>query len=545
MRCPDNCSQNYQEEGMTYPGLHTIDIIIAICYISSIISIGIYLFKKNKSTKDFMLAGKNMGWLAVGLSLMATLTSAVGYMAFPTGIIKYGIINIWMAMAIPLSFPLVVWVFMPFYHKLNCYTAYEYLERRFNVSVRALASGIFILWRLTWMAAVIYVPSMVLNVVTNGKIPILLSALVLGFMTTINSSLGGIRAIMWADVVHSFVMFLSMITGVVVIILVIPGGLSEIWSTLSAAGKTSMIANIPGFGDANLFGKMKFYLYTDITVLALIVTYTVQKMGNYCVDQAMVQRYLTAKSLRKSREGFVTNCIAYLFYIFCVSAIGAGLFVVAKYHSFPASLKVDQIFPYFIANMMPIGITGLMIAAIYAASMSSLDSGLNSCITAILNDFYSRFKLKKYNLEDSDMQDTERRRRLRIARFSTLILGALITFFSLYVGKLGDIFVYSQKLINMFTGPLFGVFFLGMFTKRVTAPAALIGGFIGFTMGSLSVFAKFIHIKSLMVGVLWPATIAFVVTLILGYLLSFIIGRRNPNANLWTWWGVMKIAGQY
>lgn len=525
---------------MTHPGLHTIDIIIAICYISGIISIGIYLFKKNKSTKDFMLAGKNMGWLAVGLSLMATLTSAVGYMAFPTGIIKYGIINLWMAMAIPLSFAVVVWVFMPFYHKLNCYTAYEYLERRFNVSVRALASGIFILWRLTWMAAVIYVPSMVLNVVTNGKIPILLSALVLGFMTTVNSSLGGIRAIMGADVVHSFVMFISMITGVVVILLVIPGGFSEIWSSLAAAGKTSMTATIPGFGEANLFGKMKFFLYTDITMLSLIVTYTVQKMGNYCVDQAMVQRYLTAKSLRKSRQGFYTNCIAYLFYILCVSAIGAGLFVVAKYHAFPETLKVDQIFPYFIANMMPIGITGLMIAAIYAASMSSLDSGLNSCITAILNDFYSRFKLKKYNLDEGNVEEVERLRRLRIARASTLILGALITFFSLYVGKLGDIFVYSQKLINMFTGPLFGVFCLGMFSKRVTAPAALIGGFIGFAMGSLSVFAKFIHIKSMMVGVLWPATIAFVVTLILGYVLSFMIGKRNPEAKLWTWRGVMR-----
>jgi SSS family transporter len=445
-----------------------------------------------------------------------------------------------MAIAIPLSLPMVIWVFMPFYHKLNCYTAYEYLERRFNVSVRALASGIFILWRLTWMAAVIYVPSMVLNVVTGGQIPILLSALVLGFLATVNSSLGGIRAIMWSDVVHSFVMFTSMIIGVVVIILAVPGGLPQIWSTLSAAGKATMVAKIPGFGEANLFGKMKLYLYTDITVLALIVTYTVQKMGNYCVDQAMVQRYLTAKSLKKSRQGFYTNCIAYLFYIFCVSAIGAGLFVVSKFHSFPESLKVDQIFPYFIANMMPIGITGLMIAAIYAASMSSMDSGLNSCVTAILNDFYSRFKLKQYNLDDSDLEDIERRRRLRIARFSTLILGALITFFSLYVGKLGDIFVYSAKLINMFTGPLFGVFFLGMFTKRVTAPAALIGGFIGFSLGSLCVFAKFVNIKSLMVGVLWPATIAFTTTVVLGYLLSFVLGKRNPDVASWAWRGVMK-----
>ncbi len=525
---------------MEYKGIRTADLIIAICYMCSIISIGIYMFKKNKSTKDFMLAGRNMGWFAIGLSLMATLTSAVGYMAFPSGIIKYGIINLWMAMAIPLSFPVVVYVFMPFYHKLNCYTAYEYLEKRFNVSVRALASGIFILWRLTWMAAVIYVPSMVLNVVTNGKIPILASALVLGFFTTINSSLGGIRAIMWAEVVHALVMFLSMIVGVTVIILSIPGGLSEIWSSLAAAGKTSMVAHIDGFGDAGLFGKMKLYLYTDITVLSLIVTYTVQKMGNYCVDQAMVQKYLTAKSLKTSRQGFIANCIAYLFYVFIVSAIGAGLFVVAKYHAFPATLKNDQIFPFFIANMMPIGITGLMIAAIYAASMSSLDGGLNSCVTAILNDFYSRFKLKKYNLDETHVTDVEKRRRLRIARLSTLALGVLITFFSLYVGKMGDIFIYSQKLINMFTGPLFGIFVLGMFTKRVTAPAALIGGFTGFVLGSLSVFAKFIEIKSLMVGVLWPATIAFFTALILGYVLSFFIGKNNPEVKDWTWRAVMN-----
>ena len=110
-----------------------------------------------------------------------------------------------MAMAIPISYLVVVYVFMPFYHKLKVYTAYEYLEQRFNVHVRALASAIFILWRLTWMAAVIYVPSMVLNIVTNGKIPLIPSVIVLGLLATFNTSLGGIRAVMWADVIHSFV----------------------------------------------------------------------------------------------------------------------------------------------------------------------------------------------------------------------------------------------------------------------------------------------------------------------------------------------------
>ena len=285
---------------------------------------------------------------------------------------------------------------------------------------------------------------------------------------------------------------------------------------------------------------MKLYLFTDVTVVSLIITYSIQKMGNYCVDQAMVQRYLTAKSLKVSRQGFITNAFAYLFYIIIVTFIGLGLYVVSSTHAFPASLKVDQIFPYFIANFMPVGIAGLMVAAIYGASMSSLDSGINSSVTAILNDFYCRFKLKKYNLEDESASVKEKAQMVRIARLSTLTLGITITFFACFVGKMGDVFTYSQKLINMFTGPLFGIFILGMFSKRVTAPAALIGGFIGFVVGVLTAFSRFLDVQWLKVGVLWPATLAFVTTIVVGYVLSFFIGRKNSEAGRWTWRGVVK-----
>jgi sodium-coupled monocarboxylate transporter 8/12 len=462
-------------------------------------------------------------------------------MAYPAGAFKHGLIMLWMAMAIPISFPVVVYVFMPFYHKLRVYTAYEYLERRFNAYVRALASAIFILWRLTWMAAVIYVPSMVLETVTNGRIPFALSVLVLGVLTTINSTLGGIRAIMWSDVVHSFVMLSTLLGALVMVVLAVPGGLAEVWNTLAAAGKTAMTATIKGFDQASLFGKLKLYLYTDITVVSLIVTYSLQKMGNYCVDQVMVQRYLTAKSLRTSQQGFVTNCAAYLWYILAVNLTGAGLFVVAKHLSFPQSLNIDQVFPYFIANVMPTGIAGIMVAAIYGASMSSLDSGINSCVTAILNDFYARFRLGKYNIGDEKESPEARQARIRIARSSTFALGIGITFFAFFVGKMGDIFTYSQKLINMFTGPLFGVFMLGMFTRRVTAPAALIGGFVGFVMGCLTAFSKLLGVQVFMVGVLWPATIAFTVTVVLGYALSFVMGKPIPEAAQWTWWNIVGV----
>jgi len=123
---------------------------------------------------------------------------------------------------------------------------------------------------------------------------------------------------------------------------------------------------------------------------------------------------------------------------------------------------------------------------------------------------------------------------------STVTIGLLVTFLALFVGMLGDIFTYSQKLINMFTGPLFGVFVLAMFTKRATAPAALIAGFIGFVMGSLMVFAKKWGIDALAVGVLWPAALSFIITVVLGFLLSFSIGRNSEESHNYTRKAVMQ-----
>ena len=524
---------------MEQSGLATFDLMIAFIYVFGIIGIGIYFSKKQASPVDFLLGGRSMGWLPVGLSLMATLTSAVGYMSYPAGAFKGGLILFWMTAAIPLSFPVVVFVFMPFYHKLRVYTAYEYLERRFNNSVRSLASVIFILWRLTWMAAVIYVPSYILNTVSNGAIPLLPTVIILGLIATFNTTMGGIKAVMWGDVVHSTIMFISMFVAVSLVIGSVPGGIGEIWDTLAAAGKTKMTGTMPGFSDAGLFGKAKLYMITDFTVISLVLTYTIQKMGNYCVDQAMVQRYLTASSLKNSQKGFATNAGAYLLYIVLVTTIGAGLFAASQHLGFPDTLKVDQIFPYFIANVMPVGLAGIMIAAIFGASLSSFDSGINSCATAILNDFYGRYKLGVYNLEEGEVTAEEGARRLRIARISTISIGLLVTFLALFVGRLGDLFTYSQKLINMFTGPLFGVFVLAMFTRKATAPATLIAGFLGFVMGSLLVFGKILQIDSLTVGVLWPAFISFVITVGVGYGLSYVIGENADTQLDYTWKNVM------
>jgi len=521
-------------------GLTAIDYCLCVAYLLGIVGLGALFYKRQKTTKDFFLAGRSMTWLPVGLSLMATLTSGIGFIGAPAGAVKYGIITLWGLLALPLSFPVVVWVFMPFYHRLKVYTAYEYLERRFDVRVRCLTSGIFILWRVTWMATAIYVPSMVLNIVTDGRLPLIPSVIGLGVLATVYTALGGVKAVIWTDVVQFVIMFGGMIVAAAVIVLKVPGGLPEIWTTLEAAGKTHMSATIEGWATATPLGRMNLLLFTDVTAVAVIVSATVGKLGNYCVDQVMVQRYLTARSLKTSQGAFVCNCFSYAVYVLSMTVVGAALFAYAGHHHFPETLRNDQVFPYFIANAMPIGIAGLMVAAIYAASMSSLDSGVNSCITAITNDFYNRLWKKRHSLEDASITQAEQRRHLLLARVATLVLGILVTFLACFVGEMGDVFKISAKLINGFIGPLFGIFMLAMFTRRAHAMPVLIAGILGTAIAGLTIFAEKLGLENFDIGFMWPSTLGLVVTFVLGYALSIAIPAPATEGEVWTFRTVMN-----
>lgn len=522
-------------------GLNWIDYLVCIIYLVGISGVGSYFyFKGQKTTKEYFLAGRDMGWLPVGLALMATLTSGIGYIGQPAGAVKYGLITLWQLLAIPLCYPVVVYVFMPFYHRLAVYTPYEYLEERFGLSVRLMTSGLFILWRVTWMAAVIYAPALVLSIVTEDKIPLKSSVIAMGLLSTVYTALGGTKAVMWTDVVQFFVMFGGMFIAAAVVLWMIPGGLPEIWHTLSAAGKTNLTATIPHWDTAGPLGKFNLYLFTDVTAASLIISATVGKLGNYCVDQAMVQRYLTSRDLKTARQGFLCNCFAYCIYIVIMSLVGAALFAFAAHYHFPTTLRNDQVFPFFIAHIMPIGTAGLLVAAIYAASMSSLTGGINSVITAFTNDFYNRLRFKRANLDDAGITATEQASYVRLGRFGTLALGVVETILALYVGRMGDIYEIAHKLINGFIGPLFGIFLLGMFTRRAHGVPTLAGGLAGSVVAGLTIFGEQLRLPAFDVGFMWPSTVGLVVTYGVGYLLSWVMPQPTTNRRDMTFWGVMR-----
>ena len=144
-------------------GLHVVDWVVLGLYLAAMIVVGASFYKGQKTTKDFFLAGRSMSWLPVGLSVVATLFSAISYMAIPSSVQRFGLILTAGAIMVFACVPIINGVFMPFYHRMQLYSAYEYLERRFDVRVRCLASGLFIVWRLLWMAVALFVPSKVLS----------------------------------------------------------------------------------------------------------------------------------------------------------------------------------------------------------------------------------------------------------------------------------------------------------------------------------------------------------------------------------------------
>src|SRR5882762_4397185 len=219
---------------------HFIDGVIIVAYLLTLAGVGAFFSRRQANLHEFFLARQSMSWLPVGLSLMAALDSAIDYLMQPSATIKYGLILLVGTTSWLFLYPWVAYVTLPFYRRLNYYTAYEYLEARFDVRVRSLAAGIFIVWRLGWMATAIYVPCLAITAATGGRIPLGPTVLVLGVIVTLYTALGGVQAVVWNDVIQFCVRFGGLTAVVAIAAASVPGGLSEIWRVADAAGKTTI-----------------------------------------------------------------------------------------------------------------------------------------------------------------------------------------------------------------------------------------------------------------------------------------------------------------
>ena len=433
-------------------GFQPLDYFFLTIYLASLVAMGIYISRKGTTTDDFFLAGRRIPWWAAGLSIYGTQLSSISFIAVPAKVYATDWVYLLVQLSIILIAVPVVFLYLPFFRRTKMTSAYEYLERRFNVGVRLFASASFVLYQFGRMAIVLFLPAIALATVTG--INVHLCILVMGLLATVYTALGGIEAVIWTDVVQVVVLLGGALLSLALILAELEGGLGGLIASGSQAGK---------------FHVLNWsWDYTTASVWVVLIGNLFNNLVPYTSDQAVIQRYLTTKDEQAAARGIWLNAAMLVPSTVVLFMLGTALW--AFYRANPELLDpsqaTDSIFPLFMAQQLPTGIAGLVIAGVFAASMSTLDSSLNSVATALTTDWYSRFH-----------PDAEDHSKLVLARWLTVILGVLATSMSLAlasfdVGSLWDTF---QASMGLFGGGLAGLFALGILTRRANGRGALVG----------------------------------------------------------------------
>jgi len=420
-------------------------------YMLILLGMGFYFSKREKGTGDFFLGGKRVPWWAAGLSIYATQLSAITFLSVPAVAFATNWTVYIGYFAIFLMAPVVIYFYLPFFRRLNVTSAYEYLEKRFNLSVRIFGSISFILFQLGRMSIVVYLPALALTAIFGMNI--YMAIILMGLLAMIYTAMGGIEAVIWTDVLQVIVLVSGIIYSILYIFADL-GGILPLFHTALANHKFQLF-------------NFNWSFTTLATWSVFLGTFALQ-FGPYTTDQAVIQRYLTTKDEKSAAQSIWTNGIISIPTGFLFFLLGTALYVFYKVHPefISVGMQNDQVFPLFIGQHLPDGLTGFLIAGIFSASMSSLDSSMHSMATVITVDYYERF-----------LPEASEQKRLRFARWTTILVGSLGTGMAciLAIFPVQSLFFFFQEIIGLISSALAGIFILGIFTRRANAKGALIG----------------------------------------------------------------------
>jgi Na+/proline symporter len=602
--------------------LASIDYAVLAFYLLVMLGVGVYFSRQQHSSRDFFLAGRSMGWVPVGISIMATLLSALSYSGIPGEGYFVGLKFLALPIAIWLLLPIITGIILPLYHRLGIYSIYEYLEMRYDTATRLLSSVVFVLWRLLWLGGVLYAPCKLLVVAAGIPVPTWWLLIVLGLVSTGYTFLGGIKAVIWTDVIQAAIMASGLVLIIGAVWWQLDGGFQRIFEVNQGLGRTRIVDSTFDWGSKwSIWGILPHFFLASLSF--------------YVADQITVQRYLTTKTVSEAKRSFVLNCVSVTLMVPALTLVGMSL--LAFYHDHPGQMKAiwvanvdnrtrqsitdeqgrplvdwqtdlqdpvvleqlvaerrllrpnskqpfqdtgelltdgiegpridlgklamrsppregmqrgevvmhdrarDELLPHFITNQIRFGLAGLILAALFAASMSSMDSGLNSICTLMVTDFHRRLGWGRAWLarrSQKSVDQLDEIDELRLSRVLVLLIGVAATAFSVVVAQIGNIFDIMIGVVNTFGGPLLAIYLLGTLTRRTTAAAAR------WTLVLGTLFTIWLTASNHYPGLsgLWPFTqklhgiwslplgVAF--SLALGYVVSFFLGEPRGSNEL-------------
>lgn len=469
-----------------------------IIYLGGLVVVGYLCAKGTKSTDDFYLGGRSIPWWAAGMSIFGTSLSAITFLALPARVYGTDWSVIIINAGILIVAPLIALIYIPQLRRINAVTAYQFLEHRFDTGLRLFGSASFIIAQLFRMGIVVFLPALALSAVTGFNLT--LCILLMGLIATLYTVYGGIKAVIWTDVIQVVVLLGGAFLALALITVKLDGGISELVSVGRQHGKFDL-------------PSLKWSWAGDALLVLLLGGIFSNALVPYTSYQDMVQRYLTTETEREAQKAVWTNALLAIPATLIFSTMGIALYVF--YKGSPELLgplqKNDQVLPWFVAHEMPSGIAGLVIAGVFAAAMSSLDSSMHSICTAVSNDFVLRFR-----------RDWSDKAQLRFARRLVAFLGVLGTITALVLSKLeiGHIFDFFVGLMGLIGGPLAGLFLLGLFVKRATATHAWIS--VACSLTTIVYCKYFTNLNGLLFGL-----IAIGVCVGVGFLASIIVPKNE------------------
>jgi SSS family transporter len=474
-------------------GLDRLDLAIIALYLVGITLFGLRFRKRQRSLRDYFLAGRDIPWWAIALSIVAAETSTLTVISIPGLAYDTNLTFLQLVMGYVVGRVVISFVLLPHYFRGDLYTAYELIERRFGRGLRSLTAGLFLLTRTAAEGVRVYAVSIVVAIALGtGEVA---SIAIITVLTLIYTFEGGLAAVIWTDVVQTVIYVAGTLVGLWTILHLVPGGWNAIHVAAAGAGKLQVFDFTPSFW-------IPYSFWAGLIGGAFLTT------ASHGTDQLIVQRLLAARSQKQSVTALLASGVAILFQFALFLMVGVMLWA---YYRVPSATfgKPDRIYPTFIVSRMPHGISGLLIAAILAAAMSNLSAALNALSSSSIMDFYLPFR-----------PQADERTRMRLSRLSTFVWALLLFALAvLSLHKVGRVIEVGLRIASVAYGALLGVFLLGVLTRRANQRGAMAGMLFGFSVE--------LYLWGTRVPWTWWVMIGTMVTFAVGYIASCLV--PNPE----------------
>lgn len=469
--------------------MHIIDIIVFLLFTGGVVAFGCSFFKKKGTSEEFTSAGRSLpGWV-VGMSIFATYVNSISYLGYPGKAFS----GDWNAFVFSLSIPIASYFaaryFVPFYRSQDSISAYSFLENRFGPWARIYASSCYLLTQIARTGSILYLLALPMNVLLGWHIQTII--VVTSVAIVLYSMLGGMKAVIWTEAIQGIILIGGALVCMFILLFDMPGGPVQTFSIAMEDGKFSLGSFGSSLSESTFWVCLIYGIFTNLQ--------------NYGIDQSYVQRYHTAKNEKEAKfsalfGGYLFIPVSAVFFM-----IGTGLYAFYKVHPgiLPDGVGADYVFPFFIVNELPVGLTGLLIASIFAAGMSTIATSVTSSSTIILTDYYQRFRKHAGN--------RERMLVLKLSSVGVGVAGILVAFAFMSVQSALDAW---WALASIFSGGMLGLFLLGYISKKARNFDAVLGAVCGVILVCWIVISPFVHAN---------------LAIVFGTLLIFLVGFLSAN----------------